>query len=143
MPFAVLLFPLCWLAVLAILSVVSGWPRLAERFPVRAVRGIDERRFRFVSGSLGGRLLPVAFRSALVCGVSSDGLELSVLPFFRVFHPSMFIPWSAVEAVTYERHWFVMTTTLRLRESPAQIQLLGAAGDAVRETWDRLRTASV
>ena len=132
-------FVALWLSIHAILSTIAGWGSLAARFPVSYPAAAQGRRFRFVSGSLGSRWFPVAYRSCLSCRVSSAGLELSVLPMFRFMHPPMFIPWSAVEEAKREQRWLLPVTVLRLRGVPHQLRLAGTAGKAAFEAYESCR----
>lgn len=132
-------FVVLWCAVGAILSLVGGWYHLASAFPVSASGTADGPRFRFASGSVGVRWLPVSYRSVLFCTVSSSGLQLSVLPLFRFMHPPMFIPWSAVESADRERWWLMTVMALSLRSTSRQVRLVGKAGTAAFEAYERHR----
>ena len=86
---ALLGFALVWTAVCFILASTSGWSRLADEYPV----GAHGRTPRRVSG---GRVGNVTYGGALSLSAQRGGFALSVLLPFRIGHPALFIPWSAV-----------------------------------------------
>ncbi len=100
--------PLLWCAVLAVISLASGWRSLADRF--RAESPPPDHRQWMVSGSLGW----VDFNSSLVVGHSEAGLHLAAFPLFRPFHPPLLIPWSAISGRVRRRYWLRLCDTLEI-----------------------------
>jgi hypothetical protein len=93
-PVLFLLFPLAlavfWCAIVIMLSILSGWRRLAQSYATDlAPRGTA---FLCQSGYVGF----VAYRNCLSARVASEGLFLSVLWPFRPGHKTLLIPWSAI-----------------------------------------------
>jgi hypothetical protein len=131
-PWFFLYFGVLWIGLTGLLARVSGWATLAQQF--RSDESIEGQRFRFSSGSMGRRWIPVSYNNCLFVTVTATGLRLSLFPLFRFLSPSMFIPWTAVESITQKRILFVRFTTLVLREAWPQIALRGAAGDAIYNT---------
>jgi hypothetical protein len=86
----VVLFPVAWCLVLALLAAIGGWRALATQF--RTEEPAPPGRQWLVSGSLGW----VDYRSSLVLGHSDAGLYLAAFPLFRPFHPPLLIPWAAI-----------------------------------------------
>ncbi len=72
-----------------IMASSSGWSLLAEKYRAcerpRTPRKVD-----------GGRVGTVTYRGSLSVSAQSGGFTLSVLLPFRIAHPPLFIPWSAV-----------------------------------------------
>lgn len=83
-------FPLVWVSVVLLLSVVGGWGRLASRF--RDTRPGTHGGETMVSGRLG----LVSYRGVLMMAVEDGALRLGVLGLFRPGHPPLRIPLEAV-----------------------------------------------
>lgn len=83
-----LLIPTVWLSLSWLLSRISGWHRLAQRYP--GSHTIDGETAALRSGRIG----PVNYYSCLKFGISDEGLLISIAPPFRLGHPPLFIPWS-------------------------------------------------
>jgi len=83
-------FVAMWIGVMALLSHMSGWPKLAAVY--RARRPPSGRCFLFARGKVG----EVWFNGCLTIYTSPEGLYLSVWPIFRFREPPLFIPWSEV-----------------------------------------------
>ena len=54
------------------------------------------------------------YNNILTVGYSETGLYLAVFFLFRVFHPPLLIPWSAIEKRTRSTYWFVKCDTLEI-----------------------------
>jgi hypothetical protein len=79
-----------WSGVCLLLSSLGGWRRLSKSFP--ATGSPHGTQFYMQTGMVG----VVSYRSTLVIHTTPDGFYLSVVLPFRLGHPPMFIPWSAV-----------------------------------------------
>lgn len=99
------LLVVAWLGACALISLMGGWHRLAARFCSESA--IDGEEIRFASMSIGTGLFPARYRRVLFVTVGPSGIGLSVIFLFRVLHPLLFIPWSAVESAQRERSWLV------------------------------------
>ena len=127
-------FVTSWLCVCALMAHLSGWQALATRF--RANGDVVGEQFRFSSGTVGSSSwFPVGYRNCLRVTVSDSGLGLSLLFLFRVFSPSMFIPWEQVESVEDDRVWLVRCAMVRIRETPTRIGLQGKPGQSVMAAY--------
>ena len=86
-----------FLSVYVVVSFVvsrwSGWATLAPRFPV--TNEFTGSRWRLQSGQM--RWL-CGYHNCLTVGASPEGLYLSTITFFRLFHPPVLIPWSEISA---------------------------------------------
>ncbi len=83
-----LLIPIVWFSLSWLLSRISGWHRLAERYP--GIRTIEGETASLRSGRIG----PVNYYSCLKFGINDEGLLISIAPPFRLGHRPLFIPWS-------------------------------------------------
>ena len=127
--FAVL-FVALWIAVSALIGAVSGWRRLAMRYP--EVRPFTGQLWRFQSGRMRNAM---GYNNCLTVGADGLGLHLSVLFLFRVGHAPVFVPWGAVR-VSPERWLFLRRFRLDFRDEPG-VSL--AISDRLAE---RLKTAA-
>jgi len=74
------------------ISRVTGWHRLAEQF--RFEGELPEKRWRWRSGRMRWT---TRYGNCLNFGADERGLYMSVVSFFRPFHPPLFVPWSEIE----------------------------------------------
>jgi hypothetical protein len=70
----------------------SGWALLARRFKAQSTF-TGSRRWR----QSGQMRWMAGYWRILIVGANSDGLYLATPPFFPLFHPALFIPWSEVQ----------------------------------------------
>ena len=100
----ILVFPLffvgLWCSVLRLLSWMSGWRRLAERF--HHPKPFEGSYYRFQTAHMTG----VRFGGVLEIGVGETGLYLVPMILFRLFHPPLLIPWSELRAASVKRFLF-------------------------------------
>lgn len=125
-----ILFPLLWIGISAILALVSGWTLLAKRFTT----GASEKggQIRYASAQIQQyRLLPVTYKGCLFFTVNKEGVYLSVSFLFRFLSPPLFIPWSAIESVTEQRHLFGSYGVITIRNCPVKILAMGPAGQSL------------
>ena len=73
--------------LLAMLSIIGGWHRLAKKYATKAKP--EGKRFYMVSGRVG----IVSYGNCLNVVVGESGLYLSMFPIFRAFHSPLLIPW--------------------------------------------------
>lgn len=114
------------------LAGAGGWRKLAERYPAR-MAGTSGERFRFTSLRTSGGLVGMAtYNSCVTVGVGEEGVSLELWAPFRLFHPPLFIPWSAVE------HWRVVPyppgelTQIRVK-ADVSLSIGGRAGAAIAD----------
>jgi hypothetical protein len=134
------LFAATWFAITGLLAHLGGWARLARRY--RATRPPAGERFRFASGSMGWRFLPVSYGGCLFVTVGDEGIHLSILFLFRFLRPPLFIPWSAMESVSEKRFIVSTYTAIRVRGEWPTIALRGRAGHYVREAYAHLHLSA-
>ena len=124
-----------WLGICCLLSVIGGWHALATRY--RSTLSSSGKLFPFASMGLGRGFSPVSYGSCLFVRLDSTGIELSVLPMFRFFHPKLLIPWSAVSDCRRERYWFVDCTALYIAEPQVRMLFRGRLGREIFEARGR------
>jgi len=128
-------FVVLWLGLSALISRTAGWSVLASHF--RAAAAVSGEKFRFVSGSLGARRLPVRYGGCLFVVVNQGGFGLSIFLPFRFRSPPLFFPWAQVESVKEERRFFVSYIAVRLRDQWPILSLRGKAGQRIKEGYER------
>jgi hypothetical protein len=96
-----------WLAVTTLLSFVSGWFALMQRYPDQKESPI--LRLKGLSGSLGF----VGMRSILNISVCPSGLRLGMMRIFGPFSRPFFIPWNDLQ-VTRTQQFFQKVAKISL-----------------------------
>jgi hypothetical protein len=88
-PFAVaIVIPLFWCFVIWLLSFMSGWHELAQKYRAQqpATGKVWLSQYGFVNGGRYGNVLNITTNEA--------GLFLETMALFSINHPRLFIPWS-------------------------------------------------
>lgn len=114
------LFIAVWIGIMQLIAILSGWKKLAARFP--AGEPLEGERFRWVSGRLDGHS---RYNNCINVTVSEIGIELSMVFFFRFAHPPLFIPWEAIESLKNSKGWIAVTSQMKLRDEDIQLTLFG------------------
>ena len=127
------LFVIMWFSICALLSRISGWSSLAKHH--YATQPESGERFRFVSGSIGVKFLPVSYSSCLFFVVNNKGIHLSLLFLFRFQSPPLFIPWSQVESVEEKRFLFFRYTVIRVRNQWPILSVRGRVGESIMQAY--------
>jgi hypothetical protein len=102
----------------------SGWNHLAEKYKCGFALGklkVEQGNGKaFTGGAIGG----VTYQYLRV-GMSADGLYLNTGPFTLgcPFHPTLRIPWSAIESVEESADPWGRTLVLKLICTPTTIRL--------------------
>jgi hypothetical protein len=98
------LFPLLfigvWVLITKVLSIASGWNKLANLYQYRNI--FDGKLLRFQSANISG----VGFNSSLEVGISARGLYLRPFILFRPFHAPLLIPWSHIKKERIKKYIF-------------------------------------
>lgn len=128
------LFPVAfiglWLLVTRLLSAMSGWDTLQDRYPDRADPPLLALRFQ--SGTMGRG---VNYGNCLTLTATRIGLRVATWRIFGLFSSPFLVPWSEIRAEP-GRMLFMHTVRLRFG-NPEQGQLTLRRG-----TWERLLEAS-
>lgn len=137
-----ILFPLLWIGISGILARVSGWTLLAKRFT--AGEPENKGQIRNASALIQQyRLLPVRYKGCLFFTVSKKGVYLSISFLFRFLCPPLFIPWSAIESITEQRHLFGSYGVITIRNCPVKIVAMGAAGESLLAAYSSLKESEL
>lgn len=135
-------YPLSVLAALlfasAMLSIRSGWRKIAKRFPHK--RSAVGRKFFFVRMTLGRGLNPAGYGGAVSVRVSTQGLGLSVFFLLRFYHPPMFIPWSEVTRCYRGQVRFYDVTSLSIRDEESEFTFFGKSGEYIHDMFRSARS---
>jgi hypothetical protein len=137
-PLFPLFFAAIWILVVSLLAELGGWSVLARHF--REPDGFARspvRSFSAVSLALqrGALPLPVSYNSCVVAEIAPAGLHLRVWMIFRLRHPPLLIPWSAIEGMEPGKALLGPTTTIHLHGVPTRIRIYGGVGSSVEEVW--------
>jgi len=84
------LLVIAWLFACAMISLMGGWHRLAEKF--HATSEIHDEKICFASMAIGTGLFPASYRRVLFVTVGPAGIGLSVIFPYRLLLPPLFIP---------------------------------------------------
>jgi len=120
-------FPLMWMGVVGLISVVGGWSTLATRFACAAPPAGKRR------GSASGLLGMASYKFTLELIVAEEGLYLATQALFRAFHKPLFIPWGEIRdlqpvesgylhMVGYRSRFKVGSTTVYLSVPVGELQ---------------------
>lgn len=82
-----IIFPIFWSSIIWLVSQISGWARLAQRY--RATLPPAGKRWTLQYGMVGW----AGYNGVLTLTPSAEGLFMETMIFFRVGHPRLFIPW--------------------------------------------------
>jgi hypothetical protein len=118
-------FALFWATILFVISRLSGWPRLAERYA--ATGSVPSTLYRFRSAKVGWS----GYNNCLTVGGDMRGLYLAMFPLFRPGHTPLYIPWHDIEAFAGDM-WVVSYVEFRFRQIPnVKIRVARALGESV------------
>jgi hypothetical protein len=125
----VIFFPILWLGITALISVISGYGALARKYPGQPQ--LPPGAWTNQTGSFGTS----RYKKTLTIGVTPEGLFLWVMFLFRFQHPPIFVPWNEVEVGEPQSAWgFGTTTEVTFPQlQDMRIQIGGKAGEAVAE----------
>jgi len=92
-------FPLAiivlWPAATGFISAIGGWGTLAEFYRKPPDKKCGNKPI-LLSG-VGMRFM-LGYHNCVFAAADNDGLYLSVIFLFRLFHPPLFIPWPDIKA---------------------------------------------
>lgn len=111
-----LLFVAAWIGAGLMVSHMSGWSTLAQRFRFEGT--FTGQRWTFRCAQM--RWLS-NYNNCLTVGASPEGLYISMLFLFRIGHPALLIPWHEISVST--KQW-----SLRWFGSYVEMTLGGPAG---------------
>lgn len=120
-----------WSGVCYLLSKMSGWQALAEKYAARGLYSGETSLWQ------SGRMGFCSFRSCLTLGINHQGLYLALLPLFAMGASPILVPWQAVSAVTRKKIFFMTYTEITIEFPPVvTLQLYGSFFDRIRPWVD-------
>ena len=125
--FFLVVFPLFWLAVTALISFVGGWHSLAEIYGSDTNPAERVKTFTMQSMRLGGF---TSYSSCLKITLFKSGLELRTIFIFAFMHKPLFIPWEDLKVVGYSG---IFNNRLKARVAGREITLYGRAVRYLRD----------
>jgi hypothetical protein len=113
--YAVIFITAFWIGLVYIVSYISGWRDLAEKYPYRGEVLTEKRHFLSLSMRFASN-----YNGCVTIGGNPQGLYLSVLFIFRPGHPPLFIPWHEIEA-EHKKVFNMRTLILRTMQCPNNV----------------------
>jgi hypothetical protein len=93
-------FPIMWCSVIGLVSLVSGWQRLAQRY--RATLPPSGKKWTWQYGMVGW----AGYNGILTLTASSEGLFMETWWLFGFGHPRLFIPWREFRETKVQKTFF-------------------------------------
>lgn len=121
-----ILFAGMWTGISYLLSRLSGWRALAERYRTGAAP--EGKRLAWTSGRIGS----VSFRSCLNLTLAPAGLFIVPLLPFRLFMPPLLIPWSEIRFAGFTKMFFVEFSCFRLSDQGPVYAVFRRTGEHFR-----------
>ncbi|MGH9573225.1 MAG: hypothetical protein ACRD40_06815 [Candidatus Acidiferrales bacterium] len=87
----ILLFVFCWIVTGMLVSRMTGWHRLAERFSLDGEFPAERWRFKSATARYGSN-----YNNCLTIAANPMGLYMAMLPPFLIGHPALLIPWNEI-----------------------------------------------
>ena len=84
-------FPIIWIAICILLSRISGWHKLAQKY--LRIDCVSGEKWRFRSAKLR---YSVGYNGCVNFVANREGLGISIFFIFRVGHPPLFIQWTDI-----------------------------------------------
>ena len=132
--FLALFFPAfagIWCGTCYLLSKMSGWQTLAEKYAARGLYSGETQSWQ------SGRMGFCSYRNCLTVGVNHQGLYLAVMPIFALVATPLLIPWHAVSALARKKIFFMTYTEITVEFPPVvTLQLYGSFFDRIRPWVD-------
>jgi hypothetical protein len=100
LPYIVIAFAIFWALVIGLISLLSGWQRLAQRY--RATLPPTGRCWTWQYGMVGW----AGYNGVLNLTANNQGLFMEVLWLFGFGHPRLFIPWQDFREAKIVNYFF-------------------------------------
>lgn len=95
-----IVFPIFWSLIIGLISVISGWQRLAQRY--RATLPPSGKVWRWQYGMIGW----AGYNGVLTLTANNQGLFMETLWLFGFGHPRLFIPWQEFREAKVNHYFF-------------------------------------
>jgi hypothetical protein len=103
-----LLFPLLWVTITFAISL-GGWRQLATQYRATSLP-VDANTSSLSYAKMGW----ADYKNVIRAGACQEGLVLKVFFLFRLFHPPLLIPWSAVGSIQSSTSFWSTTYSIDL-----------------------------
>jgi len=130
---ACILFILSWIVLCFTLSILSGWSKLARKYPGK-MKNIEER-YWFCWNWFGKNLIGIKYGPLLTADLGPEGLGLSLLFPFRLWHSPILIPWESIKEIETKKMWMIHYARIEVDETVVNIR--GEKGQAVFRYYKR------
>ena len=133
-------FPLFWLAIVFLISRLSGWASVARQYP--ADGPVAGERFHWCSARF--RVFS-NYSNCLTVTVATTGVHVQPFVPFRIGHSPIFIPWTAVQEFRRSNYWITSAVLLKIRNRsggwPTTVTLYGRRmAGSLEKSYERGRT---
>ena len=117
-----------------VVSWLGGWRRLASEY--RCDDDFDGTVKKFQNGYVGF----IRYGRSLWIGTSAKGLYLKTGPlfFFRLFHPPLLIPWSAVSKISDKNFLWQRNLKIEIKEPKASLTIPRSSIEDESRYWIHL-----
>ena len=137
---AVVVFPLFWMAIVFLISRLSGWALLAGQYP--ADGPVSGEKFGWCSARL--RFFS-NYSNCLTVTVAATGMHIQPFLPFRFGHSPIFVPWTAIQELRLTNYWLTTAVLVKIRNReggwPTTITLYGKRMAAsLDKSYERGRT---
>lgn len=118
------------------LAQIGGWSELAQKYRTDNTFIGSWKGWQF--GTFGG----VKYKQCLWVAAAPEGLYIKTGPLFlfRLFHPPLLIPWSAINSIEEREFWWRRVFQIHVTDSPVKITLQqDALSEGQRFLGDKLK----
>ncbi|MBI3099147.1 MAG: hypothetical protein HYY93_13030 [Planctomycetes bacterium] len=112
------ILPAIWAWVALIVSFVGGWWRLGREYRADSEPSGDRRKIRSATFEW-----MMNYNNVLTVWVSPDGMYLRTMFLFRLFHPTLFIPWRDIGDIRVEKVLLWKCLRCRLGRPPNGVRV--------------------
>lgn len=106
-----ILFPFLFIGMWVFITFLiskGGWSKLAGKFQ------IEKPPIAKSLGLISGYINKTRYKNALILKYNDEGIFLSVLFLFRLFHPPLFIPWEEIKGTEESKVLLFKFRTLKI-----------------------------
>jgi hypothetical protein len=111
-PVFIVCFGLFWSLIVYLISRLAGWAKLAHQYPAQGPA--TGRTFAMRSARFG---LFGSYRNCLTITLSTVGIHMQPMILFRVGHPPLLIPWTAIVSLSRRDLMFSPGARLKVRDA--------------------------
>ncbi len=122
-------FPIIWIAICILLSRISGWHKLAQKY--LCIDFVSGEKWQFRSAKLR---YSVGYIGCVNFVANREGLGISIFFVFRVGHPPLFIRWTDIEISKETRLFRNLIRFTVGRDFPIPILVNNSLGHKIMET---------